>query len=365
MVWPSGESVGEFSAPERFVSRRKVAPEPAAGAAARPAAQKEIRRRGADENAGPEQQSGRQAQTPPRGSHDGLSGSARKRLDVEREVVRRVEPLLGVFLQAVADDPLEAGGDRLVRDGEIRRIFLEDRGHRLARRVGVERALAREHLVEDGAEREDVRARVGGLALDLLGRHVADRAHDHAGLGARGRRQVGLRSRALVDLRELGEAEVEDLDAAFVRDEEVLGLQVPVDDPLVVRGGEAVGDLQGVVDHPALRKLPRGEGRAQRLALEQLLDDVRRVVVRADVVDGGDVGVVEDAGGLRLLLESAQPVRVLREGRRQHLDRDLAPEARILRAVDLAHPPGADLAEDFVGAELRAARERHRSPVAM
>ena len=72
--------------------------------------------------------------------------------------------------------------------------------------------------------------------------------------------------------------------------------------------------------------------------------------------------MVEDSRGLRFLLEAAQPVGVLREGRRQHLDRDLAAEARILRAVHLAHPPGADLAEDLVGAELRAGRERHRSP---
>ena len=109
-----------------------------------------------------------------------------------------------------------------------------------------------------------------------------------------------------VDLRELGEAEVEDLDAARVRDEEVLGLQIPVDDPLVVRGGEAVRDLQRVVNDLALRELAARERQAQRLALEQLLDDVGRVVMRADVVDGRDVGVIENARGLGLLLEAPQ-----------------------------------------------------------
>ena len=117
---------------------------------------------------------------------------------------------------------------------------------------------------------------------------------------------------------QLGEAEVQDLDAAVVRDEEVLGLQIPVDDALVVRGGEAVRDLHRVVDRLALGELPAREHRPQRLALEQLLDDVGRAVaaIRPDVVDRGDVRVVEDAGGPGFLLEAAQAIRVLREGRR-------------------------------------------------
>ena len=102
-----------------------------------------------------------------------------------------------------------------------------------------------------------------------------------------------------------------------------------------------------------------GELRAQRVALQQLLDDIRRAVVLADVVDRGDVGVIQDAGGPRLLLEAAQASGVLRERRRQHLDRDLAAEPRILRAVDLAHAPGADRVEDLVGPELRPGHERH------
>ncbi len=85
-----------------------------------------------------------------------------------------------------------------------------------------------------------------------------------------------------------------------------------MDDALLVRRGEAAGDLRGVVDAPrAAENAPAGELGAQRLALEQLLDDVGRAVVLADVVDRGDVRVVQDAGGLRLLLEAAQAIRVL------------------------------------------------------
>jgi hypothetical protein len=175
----------------------------------------------------------------------------------------------------VTDDALEARRDRLVGDREIRRILLEDRGHGLARRVRMEGPLPREHLVEDRAESEDVRARVGGPALDLLGRHVAESSHDDARLRPGGRgRQTRLRPRFSFRLSELGEAEVEDLHAAVLRDEEVLGLEVSVDDPLLVRRRETLRDLQGVVDRLALREAATRELRAEVLSLQQLGNDV-------------------------------------------------------------------------------------------
>ena len=163
-------------------------------------------------------------------------------------------------------------------------------------------------------------------------------------------------------MRQLGEAEVEDLDAAVLRDEEVLGLQVAVDDPLLVRRGEAVRDLQRVVDRLSRRQLPARERRAQRLAFEQLLNDVGRALVRADVVDGRDVGVVQDSRGPRLLLEAAQAVGVRGERRRQDLDRHVAAQPRILRPVDLSHPARAERREDLVGAQPCSADQTQMSP---
>ena len=83
----------------------------------------------------------------------------------------------------------------------------------------------------------------------------------------RGRDVRGL---ALLRVRQLRQAEVEDLHAAVVRDEDVLGLEVAVDDPLLVRGGEAVGDLERVVDRAARREPAAREDRAQGLPFEQL-----------------------------------------------------------------------------------------------
>ena len=67
----------------------------------------------------------------------------------------------------------------------------------------------------------------------------------------------------------LRQAEVEDLDVAVSRDEEVLGLQVPVDDALLVGGGEAPGDLERVVHGLLLGDRAGVELPAQRLALPE------------------------------------------------------------------------------------------------
>ncbi len=233
---------------------------------------------------------------------------AGERLEVEGEVVRGVKPLLGVLLEAMPDDALEPRLHVLVRRREIRRLLLEDRRHRLRGRVAVKRPRARECLVEDRTEGKDVRARVGGFAFHLLGRHVAESPHDHARLrrGRRGR-QVGLRTDGAVGLRQLRETEVEDLDAAVFGDEQVFGFQVAVHDPLFVRRRQAARDLDRVVRGLAHRQRPARHSRPKRFALEQLLHDVGRALVLAELVDGGDVRVVQPARGLRLLLEAAQP----------------------------------------------------------
>jgi hypothetical protein len=94
-------------------------------------------------------------------------------------------------------------------------------------------------------------------------------------------------------------------------------------------------------------------------------------------MDGADIGVVQNAGRLRLAQKP--PVREGSRSRDRHasrrsrsrrrapaaeglrqvavgdqLDRHLAPQPRVLRPVNVAHAPGADLFQDPVWSELCA-----------
>ena len=84
----------------------------------------------------------------------------------------------------------------------------------------------------------------------------------------------------------------------------------------------------------------------------------RRAVVRANVVDQ-DVRVVEGRHGPGLLLETGEPVQ--RGG--DHLDRDVPSEPVIPRAIDLAHPTGANRAGDFIRLHASPNRQRHHTLV--
>ena len=83
--------------------------------------------------------------------------------------------------------------------------------------------------------------------------------------------------------------EVQNLDAPVACEEHVLGLQIAVDDPLLVRCGEAVGDLDADLDRLARRHGAGCETLSKRFSFEQLRDRIRGAVVGADVVNRQDV----------------------------------------------------------------------------
>ena len=129
--------------------------------------------------------------------------------------------------------------DRVHRAGPLHvqrrrrpRLFLQHLLHRRRRRSAAERALPGDELVKDHAGREHVGAGVDREPEDLLGRHAARRPHHRA----------GLRQRRRLEVRD---AEVGDLRGAVVLQEHVRGLDVAVDDPLLVRIVERVEDLPG------------------------------------------------------------------------------------------------------------------------
>ena len=66
----------------------------------------------------------------------------------------------------------------------------------------------------------------------------------------------------------------------------------------------------------------------------------------------------DDAG---FALEAREGLRVRGEPLGEHLDRDVALQPGVARAIHLAHPAGADRGDHFVGTEPSAGREGHWS----
>ena len=129
-------------------------------------------------------------------------------------------------------------------------------------------ACAGQHLVEHTAKRPDVAAFVRRAPLGLLGAHVRRRAENHPDAGHHGGCRDGRRlrdvRRAAGRLHRLCQAEVEHLDGAVGADLDVGGLEVAVDDALLVRGFERLGDL--LSRSAALRRSesPRARSAASR-----------------------------------------------------------------------------------------------------
>ena len=166
-----------------------------------------------------------------------------------------------------------------------------------------------------------------------------------------------------VDDEALGDAEVENLHDAVVADHDVLGLHVPVHQAPVVGGAERASRI----DHPPQLRLPgdlrvADEG-AQALADHQLHRDEQLPIGLAHVEHRDGVGVVERRGGPRLAHDAS-----LRVGRHvgvggpldlEHLERDAAVQARVVRLVDAGHAPLPEEILDDIAVEAVACREGH------
>ncbi len=162
-------------------------------------------------------------------------------------------------------------------------------------RVGSERRLTGQHEIVRHAQRIEVASVVERVTLRLLGTHVKRCTHGHTGL-----RQV----ECLLAL-EATQAEVRHLHSTPLRDQNILGLHVPMDQPLLpghtdrLRGLLHDRDGQRQVQRPLLPNII-----PQVRPLDILHRDVMNLVDVPDRVDVHDIGVVETSNCRRFRMES-------------------------------------------------------------
>ena len=166
---------------------------------------------------------------------------------------------------------------------------------------------------------------------------------------------VAGRRRARSNRRErFGEAEVQHLHGAVFADLDVRGLQIAVDDSLIVRRFERLGDL--LRNRERLRERNRAlcDPLGKRRAFNQLHDQRMDPVRVFESVDVCDVRMVERRQHLRFALETRESLRVGGEEVRQNLDGDVTVQPRVACPIDFAHSAGPEGGQDFVGAEASA-----------
>ena len=231
---------------------------------------------------------------------------------------------VGFFLERFEDDFVDA---------DIHLHSARGRHERAARRT------AGKHLVERDAEGEDVGAmiRVTGM---LFRRHVVRCAHDRIGHGEVAGVVLPLRPR---------EAEVGQLHAAVCCEKDVLGLDVAVNDPLLVRG------LQGIADLPdqfqRLVGIQAGVFHdAAEVGAVNVFHHKKEVAFArlAEVIDRHDAGVVEPGQRACLAFESVHELLVGRQFGGQELDGDRSVELGLKTLVNRAHSAVAQQAVDVI-----------------
>ena len=158
---------------------------------------------------------------------------------------------------------------------------------------------------------------------------------------------------------QLRQPEIENLDAVIVRHEQVVGFQIAVHDAVRVSGRKTFRHLTRVLDGAARRQSRVAETGPERFPGEEFGDQVRPAVVAADIVHCQHVGMIESAGRAGFVLEPAHARIVCREVLGNHLDRDVASEARVTGPIDLAHAAGTDPFNDLERADPDAAGEGH------
>jgi hypothetical protein len=97
----------------------------------------------------------------------------------------------------------------------------------------------------------------------------------------------------------------------------------------------------------------------ERFAFDELEHEERDAIRFFKAVNGGDMRMIERGEELRLALEPADALGIVRERGRQDLQRNVATELRIAGFVDLAHPAGAEGGDDLVGPKSGADRNDH------
>src|SRR5215813_4900295 len=152
------------------------------------------------------------------------------------------------------------------------------------------------------------------MSPSLLGRHITRCSENKPGntCQTQKRRRIGCRLGWCV-LEGFGQSEVQYLDLAVRSDLHIRELQVTMNDTFFVCGFKCFADATGNAQCFRNRNRPEPDSLDKRLTFDELEHEQAGVVDFCDIIDRGDVGMVQRSEQLRFPLESGGTVEVSRK----------------------------------------------------
>jgi hypothetical protein len=152
---------------------------------------------------------------------------------------------------------------------------------------------------------------------------------------------------------ELGETEVQDFETPVVGDEEIGRLQIAMNDGVLMGSGESLDELKGESEDFGFGKWAGGESGAERAARNVFHYEEIGAALCIEIVDGGDVGMIEFWKCERLIVE-AMANSFLGDGAgMEKLKSDVSIEVGIAGQINDTHPAAANLLKDTVVREFK------------
>ena len=147
--------------------------------------------------------------------------------------------------------------------------------------------------------------------------------------------------------------------ASSLRHLHIRGLQVPMHDAALVRVFQRFANLLRNPQRFINGNRPRFDAIRQRRPFDKLHHQRMRISGIFETVNRRNIGMIQRGEDFCFALESRHAFDVARERIGQDLQRHIASQLRIPRAIYLAHPARTNGTSDFVRADFGSRRNRH------
>ena len=162
-------------------------------------------------------------------------------------------------------------------------------------------------------------------------------------------RAQGILGHSLCVVLQAGNAEIGHLHAAVSQDHDILGLDVPVNDPAAVGVLQGAHDLNDEVQGlPPIHFTPAGHILLQGNAVDELHDNVLCVTAGGDIINGHDIGVGKLCHSLALIPEAAAYLLIFSHISLQDLDGYHSVKPVAFGPIYISHAARADQLDDLI-----------------